>query len=164
MNISNNRKFFNQEMLPKLRRLLKGGDTILNIGKSLTWESTYKDFFKDFSYKTCDRNHSVEPDIVLDVEEVRSWVNQVDSVIAMGVTEQASNPFNLVNGIWHLLKKDGLALFGIVSTGYPIYSTDLTRFTPNGGLNLLKSFNILESHIIGDEKNPEYLFYIAKKI
>ena len=159
--VSNNRRCFNEEFLPKFIGLLKPGDIVYDIGKSGRWD--YKPLFEQQTYVTVDINPDVKPDIVDDLENTKIAANSVDGLICCGVWEQTKNPFELIKGLVKILKVNGIALFGIVSIGYPLYSKDYLRFTPMGAEKLFSRFSLLDKKIVYVNENPEYLFYIYEK-
>ena len=162
--LSANRKTFHEEMLPHFRDRLAPYPLILDIGVSQAHGQTYRKFFENYQYYTCDINPSVKPDICMNMEEPKSdFFNGFNGVIAMGTWEQTPNPYKFVDGIYKVLKPGGLLLAGIVSTAFPIYSADLVRFTPTGSHHLLSRFIILETRIVGTKEFPEYIFHIVKK-
>jgi len=151
-------------MLGRLSSRLKPGDSILDIGKSQSWGTFYKEYFQDFDYKTVDRHAEVKPDIISDIESTQITPSSFDAAILMGCSEQCFNPINLIRGIQTILKPNGLLLAGILSINYPIYSTDYQRFTPKGAERLLMNFDILEKEVVCENgiDVPTVLFYIGK--
>ena len=160
---SKNRQYFHEFALPNFIKILPSAARVIDLGKSQSWGDYYRELFKNFTYLTVDIQEKVNPDICENFEETKIYPETIDGVIAMGIWEQTPNPFKLVESIEKVLRPGGILLAGITSVGYPVYSTDLTRFTPKGGLNLLKNFTILESETIMVDDVPEYLFYIARK-
>jgi hypothetical protein len=159
--LSLNRAFFHNVALPNFIKLLKPNSAVLDIGVSQSHGDYYRSLFKDFTYKTLDRNPNVGADMVCDIEIGVPFY--FDAVIGMGIWEQATNPFNMFFGVYNSLKPNGLALFGVVGLGYPEYSCDRFRFTNKGFRDLLAGkFDILDFNSVG-QGIPEYYFYICKK-
>jgi hypothetical protein len=160
--LSLNRTFFHNVALPNFIKLLKPNSAVLDIGVSQAHGDYYRRLFKDFTYKTLDRNPNVGADIIYDIE-LGARTFKFQGVIAMGTWEQATNPFKMFDGIYNSLDDNGLALFGVVGLGYPEYSCDKFRFTNKGFRDLLAGkFDILDFNSVG-QGIPEYYFYICKK-
>jgi hypothetical protein len=141
------------------------GSTLCDIGVAGTEQFGYKECFKDFRYRTLDKDASLNPNIILDLENLpEDCYECYNTLLCNGVTEWCNNPFNLVEGCYNLLKKDGYALFGIILYGYPLLnSEDKTRFTVNGAYNLLKKFMLVEKEILHYDNLPSYIYLIVKK-
>jgi SAM-dependent methyltransferase len=149
------------EFQERFKKYLTKGCLIYDIGRSDIHD--YKETFKDYKYITIDRLKSKNPDLVEDFEG-SVFLDQADAVILNGVTEQCDNPFKIFHNIHLILKKGGVALFGIISVGCPLYTWDYLRFTPNGVKHLLKDYKILEEEIVYRGDMPDYIFKIVQKI
>lgn len=148
------------EMLERFKSYIPKGATIYDIGKST--RHNYATVFKDYNYKTIDRNKAIEPDIVADVEK-NIDLPLCDAVLCNGVVEQCDNPFLLFKNVTQLLEPKGVALYGSVSLGYPEYDVDYFRFTVKGLMRVLeKSYSILESTLV-TRVTPSYVFVICQK-
>jgi len=156
------RTFLNEVMLERFRNYLQDGQLLYDIGKPAY---DYESIFSKQIYKTVDCNPAVNPDIVCDIEAIRCPNDfNAEAVICNGVAEQCENPFNVVRGIDWMMKDGAVALFGIISVGYPIYDTDYVRFTPNGALRLLqRHFRLLEHEIVRRDGIPSYIYAICRK-
>lgn len=154
------------EWLERFKAYLAINSVIYDIGKSAKYD--YADMFKNYNYKTIDKDANKNPDILQDMEVplgLYSMINSADAVICNGVVEQCENPFKLLGMIDVVLKDSGYLLFGTVLTGYPVYDNDRIRFTAFGIENALKKYEIIDKEIIHREgiKDPTYMFLIVKK-
>lgn len=167
MKISNNRKYFNEIVLPKFISKLEKNSVVLDIGKSDIWHNLYLELFNGFDYKTIDKNSTVKPDIHLDIETNNSPnaipLKHADAIICHGVLEQCENPFVLVQQLSEILKKDGFILFTFISLGYPDYSVDNLRFTLKGSFHLLQNyFEIIDTDVVSSNNTTEAIFHICR--
>lgn len=150
-------------MLPKFRSMLKPGCSILDVGKSQSWN--YRDQFKAFDYKTVDINPAAGADIVANMQTPPNSINSVDALICNGVTEQCDNPFQLLRGIFSVMRPDGIVLLGVISTAYPVYlSQDYFRFTESGLKKVLEGMNtkIIEWETVKRADAVSYIYAICK--
>jgi hypothetical protein len=152
--------------MEKFKTYIPIGSTLCDIGVAGTSQFNYKACFKDFRYRTLDKDASLNSNVILDLENLpKDCYEYYNFLLCNGVTEWCNNPFNLVEGCYNLLKKDGYALFGIILYGYPLlYSEDKTRFTVKGVYNLLKKFTIVEEEILYFNNLPSYHYLIVKKL
>lgn len=159
MNITQERARYH-EMLDRFKWYIPKGCKVYDIGKSLKHD--YAEVFKDYNYKTIDRNKDTNPDIVADMETNVS-LPKCDAVICNGVVEQCDNPFSMFQNVTDLLNRNGVALYGSVCLGYPEYDIDYFRFTVKGIKRALEGkYNILESSLV-TRVTPSYIFIICRK-
>lgn len=147
------------ELLKQFKEWVNKTNLVYDIGKSSS--HNYKPLFR-CTYRTIDKDPDKKPDIVCDVEGDFN-LPLADGIICMGVTEQCDNPYKLIEGVNSLIKPNGVALFGVVSVGYPIYDKDYVRFTPCGVKRLLNKYNILEEQTVFRYNLPSYIFVIGSK-
>lgn len=141
---------------------------IYDIGRSDIHD--YSATFKDFDYKTVDRDPFKRPDISLDIEglneiSVDDYLDRADGLLCNGVIEQCNDPFAMLRACRAMLKDGGIALFGMVLLGYPALSLDNFRFTKSGAVNALKKcgFSILYVDFVERDGVPTYVYAICKK-
>lgn len=167
LKISNNRKWFNEIVLPKFIDRLVKESVVLDIGKSENWFGLYREMFSEFDYKTIDKDPTTKPDICLDIE-FNNGPNALsrkyaDAIVCHGVIEQCENPFALTQKLSEILKKDGLILFTFISLGYPDYSIDNLRFTLKGSAHILQNyFEIIDTDIVTSLNTTEAIFHICR--
>lgn len=166
-NISEERKTYHS-MIREFREMLKAPSPIIyDIGK--TPKHDYASWFEGSDFKTIDINPRKNPDMLLDVESpniMPSLKSTAHGILCNGCTEQCGNPFNLMRGVHDLLRMNGMALFGIISIGYPIFEFDRFRFTPNGAQFALENcgFRLLKTQVVERiAGTPSYFFAIVVK-
>lgn len=101
---------------------------------------------KNIKFKEIDIDKKRKPDYVMSVERMdKIKSNSVDVIFCMEVLEHVQNPFNGVNEIRRVLKKDGIFI-GSTPFIFPIHDKpyDFYRYTKYGILNLFKDFKKLE--------------------
>lgn len=159
---------FNEFWIMRFAEFIPIGALIYDIGKSPVWD--YGKILVGRNVRTIDRDASACPDIVCDVERegVLHLSGAADGVICIGVSEECSNPFKMIGGVATLIKDGGVAMFGIMSIGYPYASNrkDNLRFTPAGARTLLSAnFDEIESEDFKRASycDPSYIFYIGRK-
>lgn len=151
------------EILGKFYSYLPNDKDTLIYDVGVSNSHNYKEYFKEYDYRTLDCDKSKNPDILIDLEG-RFAIFEADAIICMGVTEQCENPYNLIDGVTTALMRGGIALFGIISVGYPVYDNDRVRFTPSGVDHLLKDYEVLERDIFCRSHDiPSYVFVIGRK-
>jgi SAM-dependent methyltransferase len=93
------------------------------------------------------------PKVDLVIDDVSKWEikdSVFDAVLCTEVLEHATNPEHVLNEIWRVMKPGAVALittpfiYGI--HGQP---SDYRRYTPYGLLNASKSFEVIESGLLG---------------
>lgn len=138
---------------------------VYDIGKSSHHD--YKPLFNGREYITVDRDPGKEPDLLVDLDK-EGWpadlLMSADLILCNGVTEQCANPFRLCSRLRGLIKSGGMAFFGIASLSYPPYSTDYTRFTPEGAERLVRQagFGVIQKWIVERRNLPSYVYLKAK--
>jgi len=153
------------EWLEKFKAYLTSGCLIYDIGKSAKYD--YADTFKEYNYKTIDKDINKNPDIVADMEILIETykIDNADAFICNGVVEQCENPYQLFKVLFELLKPGGYALIGTVLTGFPVYDNDRVRFTVVGIKKVLKKRQLIDSEVIyrAGVTDPTYMYLIVKK-
>lgn len=150
------------EMMERFKTYIPKGCTIWDIGKSVAHD--YKKIFKDYDYKTVDRDKTTNPDIFLDLEKLDGGGACIlDAVLCNGVTEQCSNPFDLLKGVESIIKVGGYGLYGVLLTSYPLFGWDNFRFTESGILLQFNNFDIIEKELVYRNDVPSYIYLICKK-
>ena len=141
---------------------------VYDIGKSNTHD--YFDVFKDMDFKTIDRDKNKVPDIVLDIEKLNEfnaddYLELADAILCNGVVEQCDNPFKMIEACYSILKSNGIILFGMVLTGFPLYDNDRFRFTAQGAELAIKhtGFTILTKEIVQRDGVDTYVYVVAQK-
>ena len=150
--------------LEKLKKYLKKGDIVCDIGKSETWD--YKDDFTEYKYYTIDRDAGRHPDYVIDAETDKLFsLPSPHALIFNGVVEQCDDPIKLIKNISNFMLVGGYVLFGVISVGFPLYERDYLRFTPNGMYRLLErlNFKILEEYFCYRKEVLSYMYFVAEK-
>ena len=151
--------------LEKFKAYLNPGAVVYDIGKSRKYD--YVETFKDFTFRTIDKNPLVQPDLELDLEELYSvtLLPLADGILFNGVVEQCENPFILLETLNEMLKGSGVMLVGTVLTGFPVYDNDRFRFTEMGIKNALRDYKLLESETIyrPGVKDPTYMYLLIQK-
>jgi hypothetical protein len=150
-------------MIPLFKKYLEPTDRVFEIGKSEVY--SYKDRIPNLI--TLDRDIHKNPDILIDIETVIIGQDLLvcDAMMCIGVTEECSNPFNLIEGLARIIKDKGIVLFGIALIGNKGYDNDYWRFTISGARKLVnRYFDTLQEKIIYTNGIPSYSFIIANKI
>lgn len=164
MQLSPERVKFN-ELLDQFRAELEPGSVVYDIGKSAIHD--YRPAFEadGFRYKTIDLDHEKEPDILMDIENEISCfkIPPADAVICHGVFEQCNDPVKMIRGTFGILRPKGVALFGLISIGFPMFTFDRIRITPDGIKHYLKAFNILRMDTVYRGELPSYIFAKGEK-
>lgn len=142
---------------------LRAGSVVVDVGKSAQYD--YRLTFRNFLYRTLDREAKVSPDILLDIESPlpSSQIGSADGVLCCGVTEQCTNPWAVRDGVVQLLKPGGLALWGICCVGFRVYHEDYFRFTPLGVDRFLSGWEILDREFTRRDGAESYAFYMARR-
>ena len=129
MIISEQRKFLNEELLPKWT--FPPQSVVYDIGKTTDW---------DYGFITIDRDKDKNPDIVLDMEKATT-PHPADGILYNGVFEQCDDPWELMRNIVKSLKPRGKILAGLASTGMAPYGRrDKWRVTKDGALAYMEDF------------------------
>jgi hypothetical protein len=150
-------------MLPKFKDMIAPGGVVLDVGKSSSWD--YQSLFSKFDYKTVDILPDTRPDIIADMEHPADHVPSADALICNGVTEQCNNPFDLIRGVRSVMRPNGLILFGVISTAYPVYlSRDYFRFTVAGFKKViaLNNLQIIDYTPVLRNDAVSYIYAICK--
>lgn len=157
--VSSQRKFLNEELLPKWRE--KMGNNVIDVGKSTTWD--YRPAFPEsVRFRTLDRDSSLSPGIVCDIETSSTDTEQeATGVLCNGVYEQCGDPTALEAGLRGLTAHGGILIFGAPGR-MPFYGErDKWRLTAHGVMKYLRRWGILEIHQIDKD---QYYFAVAKKL
>jgi hypothetical protein len=152
------REILHTEIIPKFLTYLKPDDVVYEIGKG---EFNYKDVVPNLV--TLDKDANKRPDLEVDIEIYHDEL-KCNACMCVGVTEECSNPFDLIQGVYRLLEYNGIVLFGIALIGNPVYDKDYWRFTINGARKLISEFKSLEEKIVYIGNTPAYLFSIGRRL
>lgn len=162
--ISEERKQFHA-VIPLFMDKLKPRARIYDIGKSHLHD--YRNTFREFNYKTIDRDQCKQPDLLIDIEKdmLIEGLPQVDAVICNGVIEQCDDPFKVIRSCSLLLHSRGYVLFGMVLLGYPPHENDRFRFTKNGAKAAIERIGLHIEHeeVITRGNVPSYIYAICRK-
>jgi hypothetical protein len=136
---------------------------VYDIGKSRSHD--YRETFQRQTYLTVDRDSRKRPGILLNLETASTKCTPCDALLCNGVLETCDDPCALLSGCRRLLALNGVALFGIMSAGYPVGTrSDYWRLTPAGALRLLDrtGFTELRADPILRFGIPSYLYVFAR--
>lgn len=126
---------------------------VLDVGKSIFWD--YSD--TPYSYKSLDINEDLNPDIVADICDNTLCSGAFDYVLCNGMFEFVSDPQKMVDEVYRILYKKGIAIFGFVGKDYKPYKKDW-KFYEEGRIDFGK-FKILEKK----DFDNNYHFIICQK-
>lgn len=109
-------------------------------------------------YRTVDRDESLDPDIVLNLES--EFLNDAaDAIIVNGVFEQCNDPWALLRSVWLSLKSGGKLLVGLPSIGMEPYGEkDKWRVTRAGAREYMKHYKVT-----GFWEFPTYFYITGEK-
>ncbi len=154
--ISEHRKYLNEVLMLEWAKEFKPHELVYDIGKSTTWD--YESFF-NCRFKTIDRNANLSPNIVADVENLVELIEDADGIILNGVFEQCDDPWKLMRGVNHLIKKGGRILVGLASNNMEPYGpNDKWRVTYDGAKAYMDGFTVDRFDVF-----PNYFFLTGVK-
>lgn len=150
------REFLEDELIPKFSKLFDEEDFVVNIGAG---QHPYKERF-NCKYLTADiKDRSAMESWA--VEDIPYKEETFDGILFNGVFERVDDPMLAMSEIWRVLKKGGYVLFGAPGLRFEwSVDRDRWRLSPGGAKFVVKDFEVLESHNIG---NGVYHFFILKK-
>jgi len=142
------RHYLNTWLIPRVAGLLKNGDRVLFVGTDTSWD--YKPFFwnpgKQCLYETLDKNPSLGPDIVADIQECPQISDNIYTlVILIGMYEYLDKKKEAFQEINRMLVKDGYLLVAFPGKGH---FSDHRGINPQETYDILKDFRILETYCI----------------
>ena len=117
---------------------------VLDVGKSTYW---------DYGFITIDKNPTLNPTFVGDIEDTGSPDEEFDTILCNGMYECVERPQKMVNEVMRILKRGGKAIFGFVGKSYIPYKPDW-KFYDN---------NISFEGVIKRKDFSDYHFIICKK-
>jgi len=82
---------------------------VLDVGKSRFW---------DYGFPTIDKNKSLEPTFIGDIQKTAFPDDTFDTILCHGVYQGIEYPQKMVDECMRILKPGGTVLFGFVGRGY----------------------------------------------
>jgi len=124
---------------------------VLDVGRSRFW---------DYEFPTIDNNSEMSPTYLDDICKCSLPSNTFDMVLCNGVYQMIKDPKGMIDEIYRILKKEGIAIFGFAGTEYIRYDLNkMARWKVYDNDVDFKEFKIINRK----DFNKEYHYIICQK-